>query len=368
MNTAHRLDPLEEISMLIEVRRLTFEQAESLVGTYSPQLSDAATGLLLIGILELEKLITWAPKGAQWIAVSPPESQMIALGFLMLADSVRPAARFYYTNTTKAKLSQCRDSLPGLTECSSEAALEELAQAAGYAERLADYNKRNANPKLELVKKFYEGRTGATATQRVDILDSGDACLICNEPALQGVVAATIAVGDHAQTLVFSLCPEHEAESGQVFLFDFLATKFKYTSPLRITEASSEDIFRQIEKALGDLDCADLKRDDAKVQVTGTRKSGMKVILRCELHTGKRSYAYMMTTPSKVNLRRVDNAHDHPEQTFRWDHQHEGLPKDNSIVAPSFTFGLATLDMPKIRSELELAEKLVQSSASGHTT
>ena len=88
------------------------------------------------------------------------------------------------------------------------------------------------------------------------------------------------------------------------------------------------------------------------------------MILRCELHTGKRSYAYLMTTPTKENLRRVDNAQDHPEQIFRWDHQHEGLPNDNSIVAPSFTFGLATLDMPKIRSELELAEKLMQPSGS----
>lgn len=98
--------------------------------------------------------------------------------------------------------------------------------------------------------------------------------------------------------------------------------------------------------------------------MTGTRDSGMKVILRCELHTEKRSYAYMMTTPSKDNLRRVDNADDHPEQIFRWDHQHLGQPKDNSIVAPSFTFGLATLDMPKIRSELALAERQMQSPKS----
>jgi len=60
----------------------------------------------------------------------------------------------------------------------------------------------------------------------------------------------------------------------------------------------------------------------------------------------------------------VDNAHDHPEQSFRWDHQHLGLPGDNKIVVPSFTFGLATLNLPKIRSELELAEGLMQSQKS----
>ena len=75
---------------------------------------------------------------------------------------------------------------------------------------------------------------------------------------------------------MLSLCPEHEEESRHVFLFDFLATKFGYASPLSITEASSEDIFQLIERALGDLDCGDLKRDDLKVQVTGMRKSGMR--------------------------------------------------------------------------------------------
>ena len=98
------------------------------------------------------------------------DSQVVSLGFLVVADSDRPAARFYYTNTTMAGLDQCRGSLPRLTERSSLAALEEMADLAGYAERLADYNKRNANPKFELIKKFYEGRIDSTVTQQVDIL------------------------------------------------------------------------------------------------------------------------------------------------------------------------------------------------------
>jgi len=364
MNTVRRRDPTEEISLLIELGHITFEQAEKFISAYSPQLPDAGTGTIPIGVLEVVKLTTWAPNDAHWVAAHVPDSLIVSLGFLVLADSDRPAARFYYTNTTIDGLNQHRSKLRGLTELFSLADLQKLAQADGYPERLADYRRRNANPKTELLTQFYEGRVGATTTQQVDILDTGGACLICNEPASQTIVATTISIGDHAQTLALSLCPEHEKESAEVFLFDFLASKFGVVNPLSIIDATSEDIYQLIEKALIELDCGDLKRDAVKVQVTGTRASGMKVILRCELHTQKRSYAYMMTTPSKVNLRRVDNADDHPEQIFRRDHQHLGLPKDNRTVAPSFTFGLATLDMPKIRSELALAERRMQSSKS----
>lgn len=368
MNTVPRRDPTEDISLLIELSRITFEQAEKLMAAHSPQLSDTGTGTIPIGILEVDKLLTWAPKDVRWIAAHVPDSAIVSLGFLVLADSYRPAARFYYTNTTVDGLNQYRSKLPGLTELFSLPDLQELAQADGYTERLADYSKKNTNPQTALLTQFYEGRVGATTTQQVDILDTGGTCLICSEPALPTTVATTISCGDHAQTLALSLCPAHERESAEVFLFDFLASKFGFVTPLSIIEATSENIYQMIEKALIDLDCSNLKRDSTKVQVTGTRESGIKVILRCELHTEKCSYAYMMTTPSKDNLRRVDNAHDHPEQIFRWDHQHLGLPKDNKIVAPSFTFGLATLDMPKIRSELELAERQMPSSKSARAS
>lgn len=364
MNTEHRHDPTTVISLLIELRDITFEQAEKMIAAYSPQLSDVGDGTIPIGIMDVDKLLTWAPKDARWVAAHVPGSQVISIGFLVLADSDRPAARFYYTNTTIDGLGQIRGALHGLIELFALGDLQELAQTQGYTERLEDYRKRNTSPQTELLTQFYEGRVGATTARQVDIFDTGGDCLICSKPASQGVVATTISVGEHAQTLALSLCPEHEGESAEVFLFDFLASKLGFTNPLRIIDTTSEEIYRLIEKALIDLDCGDLKRDASKVQVSGTRKSGMKVILRCELHTEKRSYAYMMTTPSKVNLRRVDNAHDHPEQAFRWDHQHLGLPRDNTNVAPSFTFGLATLDMPKIRSELALAERQMKSSKS----
>lgn len=364
MDTGHRLDPAMQISLLIEQRNITFEQAEKFIVVHSPQLSDAGNGTIPIGILEVEKLLTWAPEDARWVAAPVPDSAVVSLGFLVLADPDRPAARFYYTNTTIDELNEYRGKLHGLTEVSSVADLQALAQADGYTDRLADYRKRNANTQTELLTQFYEGRVGATTTQQVDILDTGGTCLICNESASQTTVATTISIGDQATTLVLSLCPEHEKESAKGFLFDFLAVNLGFDNPLSISEATSEDVYQLIEKALLDLDCSDLMRDAKKVQVTGTRESGMKVILRCEQHTEKRSYAYMMTTPSKDNLRRVDNAKDHPEQSFRWDHQHLGLPRDNKIVAPSFTFGLATLDLPKIRSELELAERLMQSQKS----
>ena len=139
MDTVHRLDPTEEISLLIELHNVTFEQAERFVAVYSPQLSDAAEGLIPIGILEVEKLLSWGPKDARWVAVHAPNPPVVSLGFLVFADSDRPAARFYYTNTTIDGLNQYRsNNLHGLTELLSLADLQELAQVNGYTKRLAD--------------------------------------------------------------------------------------------------------------------------------------------------------------------------------------------------------------------------------------
>lgn len=175
MNTVRRRDPTEEISLLIALHDITFEQAEKFIAAYSPQLPDAGTGTIPIGILEVVKLLTWAPKDALWAAAHVPDSLVVSLGFLVLADSERPAARFYYTYTytTIDELNRSRSKLHGLTELLSLADLQELAQADGYPERLADYRKRNGNPQTELLTQFYDGRVGATTTQQVDIFDTG---------------------------------------------------------------------------------------------------------------------------------------------------------------------------------------------------
>nr|WP_314900528.1 hypothetical protein [uncultured Deefgea sp.] len=359
MNTVRDVDPKIDIALAIEQDNISFEDAENRIAVYSPQLSDEATGLIGIGILEVEKLLAWAPEDASWFAVPTSAPSSVSLGFLVFADSDRPAARFYYTNTSVDSLRI--NHLHNLTELLSLTELLQHANADGYAERLADYRKQNSNPQTELLKKFYEGRICATTTQAVDILDTDGLCLVCKEPALNISISTTISNGDQARTLVLSLCREHKEESEKGFIFDFLAAQFGLEKNLNIRELTSDDVYLQLEEVLGVLECDDIKRGGSKVQVSGTRKSGMNVILRCEQHTDKPSYAYMFTTPSSVNLRRVDNAQHHSDQSFLWDHKHLGLPNNNSDVAPSFTCGLASLDIPTIRSELEIAEMQMRS-------
>lgn len=77
MNTARRRDPTEGISLLIEQHHITFEQAEKFAAACSPQLSVAGTGTIPIVILDVVKLLTWAPKDALWVAVRVPDSLVL---------------------------------------------------------------------------------------------------------------------------------------------------------------------------------------------------------------------------------------------------------------------------------------------------
>jgi len=157
--------------------------------------------------------------------------------------------------------------------------------------------------------------------------------------------------------IALKLCEKHKNEAESTFLLEFLAKHFQASIPFSIREMNSADVYRLLEKSLTTLGCKELKRDKEKIQVTGVRPSGVVVILRCEAHTEKRTYAYMINTPGNKNLQRIDNAADHPEQVIRWDHQHLGLPKDNKTVSPSFTTGLATLDLPIIQEKILLVEQ-----------
>lgn len=297
---------------------------------------------------------------AQWVAEHDPEAGVVLLGVLIPPDRERPAARFYFSDVQFGGLEVLRGHLKGLKDVRSVREFELLVEADTFPDRMHEYRKQYSNPRSDLLMQFFEGRVKSTPTNGVHILDTGGTCLLCDAPATQSVVSTSIVTATGAETIAVMLCPEHERGSKATFLLDYLAKEMGFVSPLSITEADSESIYKIIEQALVELDCHYLRRDKEKVQMTGTRASGVSVILRCELHTRKRSYAYMVKR-SNVDIRRIDNARDHPEQVFRWGHQHLALPKDNTKVAPSFTTGLAILDLPTIRNEIEMAEKSLQS-------
>jgi hypothetical protein len=359
MNKDGHRDPVSEIAMSIATG-LSFGDAEALVAVYSPQLSDKCRGIIRIPVLTAQQLLDWAPFTAQWVAEHDPKSDVVLLGVLIPPDRERPAARFYFADVPLGGLEVLRGHLEGLKDVRSVREFEFLVEADTFPERIHEYRKQYSTPRNDLLMQFFEERVKSTITERVHFLDKGGTCLLCDAPATQSVVSTTIATATGAETIAVTLCLEHERESEATFLLDYLAKELGFVSPLSITEADSESIYKIIKRALVELDCHNLRPDKEKVQMTGTRASGVNVILRCELHTEKRSYSYMVMTPSNVNIRRIDNARHHPEQAFRWDHQHLALPKNNSKVAPSFTTGLAILDLPTIRNEIEMAEKSLQ--------
>ena len=69
-----RRDPTEEISLQIELSKITFEQAEKLFAVHSPQLSNVGAGTIPIVIVEVEKLLSWAPEDVRWVAAHVPDS------------------------------------------------------------------------------------------------------------------------------------------------------------------------------------------------------------------------------------------------------------------------------------------------------
>jgi len=343
----------KEIAALVDAGR-GFDETEALVAAYSPQLRAGGRCVIYIPLKSMQALLRWVPSEAQWVSVT--EGSETLLGVLIPADPDRPAARFYFALVDRGGLEVLQPHLPHYAEAVGFASLEAMADSAGFEGRVRAYAQANGSPQVELLEALLKGRAGATAASEAHILDTGGRCLVCGEAAAPGFVTTTVGTAAGASSLSFALCAAHEGEAASMFLFDFLAGKFGVELPLQIAEMASEDVYLQIEASLRALACRDLKRDDTKIQVTGLRESGLRVILRCEGHTGKRSYAYMVTTPDKVNLRRVDNARDHPEQQFRWDHVHLGLPAENRTVGPSFTFGLASLDLPTLRAEIERAE------------
>lgn len=345
----------KEIAKFIEAG-CSFEAAEAIVAAYSPQLSTSGRCLIYVPITSTLSLLEWAPTGARWISIRLANETL--LGILIPADPQRPAARYYFSFVETEELEVIQQRTANIECVRDLAELEMEADPAGFEARLPAYTRDNRSDSQTLQEQLGVGRAASTTVTETHVLDTGGYCLVCNAEVDSGFLTTTIGSSEGAASLVVSLCNAHKDEATGQYLIEFLATKFDLDLPIKISTVGSADVLKWIEAALIALDCDDLVTDKKKCQITGTRKSGFKIILRCEGHTEKPSYAYMILAPNgkRKNVGRIDDAKDHPEQQIRWDHVHLGLPNDNKLVAPSFTFGQPNLDLPAIRREIEKAE------------
>lgn len=343
----------EELAKFIEAG-CSFDNAEALVAAYSPQLVTGGRCVIWVPMTSILSLLKWAPNNKSWVSVTMG-AEMV-LGILIPSDLHRPAARYYFSFVEKDGLEVIRTHMPNIESVDDVSELEVKADLAGFEARLQAYAQANHSDSRALQDRLGEGRAKSTVVTETHVLDTGGRCLVCNADARSRFLSTTIGSSEGATSLVVTLCDAHENEAAGQYLIEFLARQFDFSLPIKIRDLDSARVLKWIEAALIELDCGDLKPDKKKCQMTGTRKSGFTVILRCEAHTEKQSYAYMILAPNGDNVRRIDDARDHPEQEIRWDHVHLGLPKNNTLVAPSFTFGLPNLDLPAIRREIEKAE------------
>jgi Family of unknown function (DUF6516) len=137
-------------------------------------------------------------------------------------------------------------------------------------------------------------------------------------------------------------------------LLAFLAESFKVRNPFPSRPLSQQEIFDNGKRTLEhSLQCTLQKVDPARFQLTGVRKSGLRVIFRLE---GPNNYAYMIFGPNGKQLGRFDSSNDHPELPVQPDHFHYALP-DNSKVRSSFLMGLPELDAAVIQMYIEDVEQ-----------
>lgn len=342
-----------EIAEYIEAG-CSFESTEALVAAYSPQLSTGGRCVIWVPMSSTLSLLTWAPSSARWISINSANETL--LGILIPADPSRPAARYYFSFVEREGLEVIREHMPNIESVGEMAELEAKADLAGFEVRLRAYAQANRSDFQALQDQLAVSRATSTTVTETHILDTGGCCLVCNAKADSRALSTTIGFSEGAVSLVVTLCDAHENEAAGQYLLKFLAKKFDFDLPIKISDVDTPQVLKWIEAALIELDCDNLAPDSKKCQITGTRKSGFKVILKCEGHTKKPRYAYMILAPNGENVRRIDDTKDHPDQQIRWDHVHLGLPKNNKLVAPSFTFGQPNIDLPAIRLEIEKAE------------
>lgn len=349
-------------------RGMSLESIEALVATASPNWTNEKATCLEIEIADVASFDHWNPGDGSWIIRNNNGNTFrpFVVALIIQANLFSPLARVYFSQLSKSEaisfLYKKEVSKFQVINITSQEHLDQMIDAHGARKRIQDYQASYDPISHGLLSQYLEGRIADTFVSNVDVLDSEGHCLVCGKLA-RNLMITTISYPDKtAGSICFSLCQEHSKKAMQGFLVDFLAKSFGVEVPGEIVPIEETDATARLSRlALEELECDLIKEDLPRQTFYGRRRrSGVEVILRCYTEKSD-SYAYMVLTPSgpsvkQKNIRRIDNAKDHPDQQFLWDHRHKGLPKNNKDVEPSFTFGMPFADLNAIRREIEEAE------------
>lgn len=278
---------------------------------------------------------------------------------MVRSDDLRPVSRVYRTTTSVEALTNVIRAGISPTFIESVAQFEALAETAGAAKRIEHYKLLRSTKESSAVESFANGRHASTNVRETHFFDSGDRCLLCDEKR-RALMTTTLGTNASSMSVMFFLCERHKEEGSEQFLIDYLAEKLDFRSPFIIREIDRRTDPKLVEwahSALESLGCTKIRLNEQRRTLSGIRvDTGFTVIIRL-YRVGKDDYAYMILNPEGENVRRIDEAQDHPEQPILWDHRHLGLPQDNKLVEPSYTFGMPTFDKPAIEREIAIAEE-----------
>lgn len=235
---------------------------------------------------------------------------------------------------------------------------EKMIDAQGYPVRykawLESWQARSSR-----FKGLVDGRVKNTVVEK-GIWLSTDGCLICGSD--QSYLSTATLVDGSGVIIGMRLCGEHVDEASEhKTLINFVAEKMGVPAPF----LSDMRLIRDPD-SLREMSHSALKQElhceIEKVQgntITAIRPSGFRVILRQDAVD---NYAYVVQDPNRKEVSRIDSA-DHHDVDYGPAHLHRDLSKSKkNQVEPSFTYGLAMMDVKGIRALLERAEANWKSS------
>ncbi len=227
----------------------------------------------------------------------------------------------------------------------SRSEVERLVGKDGRRERVRAFRKRLAPTTAPFATIHGGRRTAGVANQ--GILLASDLCSVCKK-RYEGLSTTTFVGG---LMLGVHLCPECRKEAERFpSLFHFVAEKFGDVWPFEVRPVSRQEIFEMGERVLRDeLACSIVRRAPDRYQVVGRRESGYEVILRVP---SRFDYAYVILDARGKQVYRFDAADHHGHLPVQPDHEHTGLPEDNSEVRSSFLTGIPPMDAARLRELL----------------
>lgn len=221
----------------------------------------------------------------------------------------------------------------------------------GHLARVESY-KNNLQKETKTFSIIYEGRKEAKITEEGIFLNSCT-CLTCENE--REVLMTSTTGGNNGLIIGFYLCAKCQNEAlKQSSIFAFLAESFRIRNHFHCQTLSQLEIFEIGKHTLEhSLKCTLQKVDPTRLQLTGNRESGLRVVFRLD---SLLNYGYMIFDFNGKQLGRFDSSNDHPELPVQPDHFHYSLP-NNSKVRSSFLTGVPELDAMAILMYIEEIEQ-----------